>query len=187
MQPVSAPILRLAAQLRAVTAAIAEEDGILAALEAPLRDAALDPAWIRPEFLEPPAEPGFASFLLHQEPDHSLAIFAVSWKPGHGAPPHDHGTWGLVGGVRGQERNRLWHRVDDGSHDGHAELVAGRTCRIGRGEVLRLRRDDIHSVRNEGAEVALSLHAYGRHLNETGRHRFDVDRQEMLPFIIAPR
>ena len=35
----------------------------------------------------------------------------VTWLPGHTSTIHNHGTWGIVALVGGQERNRLWRRV----------------------------------------------------------------------------
>ena len=32
---------------------------------------------------------------------------ALAWLPGRGTPPHDHGTWAIVVGVEGEERNRI--------------------------------------------------------------------------------
>ncbi len=177
---------RLVTHMRDVTAQTGDEALILAALAGPLRLAALEEDWLRPAFAIVPADPGFCSFLLHEEADHGLAVFAVAWAPGQGAPPHDHGTWGLAAGVRGAETNIVWRRVDDGSRPGHAEIEEESRLSIGRGEVIRLSSRDIHSVRNEGDEVALSLHIYGRHLNHTGRHRYEVETQTMHPFIITP-
>ena len=68
------------------------------------------------------AEQGFGFQLLHEEPDHSLAIGALSWLPGRGTPPHNHGTWAVVVGVDGDEVNVFYQRMDDGARDGHAEL-----------------------------------------------------------------
>ena len=65
---------------------------------------------------------GFGFQLLHEEPDHDLAVAALSWLPGRGTPPHDHGTWGVVVGVEGDEVNTFWKRTDDGAKPGHAVL-----------------------------------------------------------------
>ena len=65
---------------------------------------------------------GFGFQVLHEEPDHTLAVAVLSWLPGRGTPPHDHGTWGLVVGVEGDEVNEFWKRVDDGSQPGYADL-----------------------------------------------------------------
>jgi predicted metal-dependent enzyme (double-stranded beta helix superfamily) len=38
--------------------------------------------------------------------------------------PHNHGTWAVVAGVYGPERNAFWKRLDDGSRPGCAKSVA---------------------------------------------------------------
>ncbi|MDC0737502.1 hypothetical protein N6L24_04380 [Cognatishimia sp. SS12] len=37
---------------------------------------------------------------------------------------------------------------------------------------------------NNGRDVAVSLHTYGRHLNHTGRSTFDVAAKTETPFVI---
>ena len=41
-----------------------------------------------------------------------------------------------------------------------------------------------HSVWNNGNEIAISLHTYGRHLNHTGRSIFDVEKKLETPCIV---
>ncbi|WP_342643417.1 cysteine dioxygenase family protein [Rhodoligotrophos ferricapiens] len=142
---------------------------------------------MRDTFLSPPADQGFGSYLLHAEPDRTLAIFVVSWLPRRGAPPHDHGTWGVVCGVKGVETNINWLRTDDQSKPGQAELREDGRVSLGRGDIITVTPKDIHSVINETDEVTLSFHIYGRHLNETGRNRFDVEQKRVEPFIISVR
>ena len=79
--------------------------------------------WLRPEICVPDAEQGFGICVLHEEADHQLAVFVASWLPGRGTPPHDHGTWAVVAGLEGTERNSFWKRLDDRSRPGYAETV----------------------------------------------------------------
>jgi predicted metal-dependent enzyme (double-stranded beta helix superfamily) len=44
--------------------------------------------------------------------------------------------------------------------------------------------EDIHSVWDNGAELAVSLHTYGRHLNHTGRSVFDVAAKSEMPCVV---
>jgi predicted metal-dependent enzyme (double-stranded beta helix superfamily) len=44
--------------------------------------------------------------------------------------------------------------------------------------------EDIHSVWNNGDQIAVSLHTYGRHLNHTGRSVFDVEAKTESPCIV---
>jgi predicted metal-dependent enzyme (double-stranded beta helix superfamily) len=133
---------------------------------------------------EADAEQGFGVHLLHEEADHTLAIFAVSWLPGRGTPPHDHGTWALVAGVDGPETNKFFERVDDRTRPGHAELKKIGEKVFGVGEVAAMPSRAIHLVWNETDKVTLSLHIYGKHINFTGRSQFDLESQTETPFIL---
>ena len=133
------------------------------------------------------AQQGFGFQVLHEEPDHTLAVAALSWLPGRGTPPHDHGTWGIVVGVEGDEINTFWQRVDDGRTPGHAEIrkLSEKTFRPG--EAIALTPDIIHSVHNPADRVSVSLHVYGKNINFTGRSQFDVERRTVTPWIVTQR
>ncbi len=127
---------------------------------------------------------GFGFQLLHEEPDHDLAVAALSWLPGRGTPPHDHGTWGVVVGVEGDEVNTFWKRTDDGSNPNFAALEKLQEKVFPPGVVIGLTPDIIHSVRNDGADVSVSLHVYGRNINFTGRSQFDPAKRTVTPWVV---
>ena len=52
------------------------------------------------------------------------------------------------------------------------------------GDVARCYPEHIHSVRNIGRDISMSLHTYGRHINYTGRSEFDLEQKREKPFII---
>lgn len=141
--------------------------------------------WLREPMCRPDPEQGFGMFLLHEETDHALAVFVVSWLPGRGTPPHDHGTWAVVAGIDGVERNTFWRRVDDGRRPGHAQIVQAGDRAIGPGDVLAMRSGAIHSVSNHSSRLSASLHIYGRHVNHTRRSRFDPLLQTEAPYQVA--
>ena len=131
------------------------------------------------------AEQGFGFQLLHEEPDHSLAVGALSWLPGRGTPPHNHGTWAVVVGVDGDEVNIFYKRMDDGSQAGHAELKELSTKTFAPGQALAMPPHIIHAVRNDSDTLSVSLHVYGRNINFTGRSKFDPERQVEEPFVVT--
>ena len=133
----------------------------------------------------PDSDTGFSVFLLHEEPDHSLAVLAVSWVPGMGVGPHNHGTWAVVAGVRGVEKNTSYIRVDDRRDPGRAALEIRKSTHAGPGELVCMKTGGIHSVRNDGDQVALSLHTYGRHINHTGRSQFDLETGRVADFQVS--
>ena len=131
------------------------------------------------------ADQGFGFQVLHEEPDHTLAVAALSWLPGRGTPPHDHGTWGVVVGVEGDEVNTFWQRVDDGSRSGYAELRRLSEKTFSPGDAIAITPEIIHSVRNDGARISVSLHVYGKNVNFTGRSRFDPDRRTVTRWTVV--
>ena len=142
-------------------------------------------SWIKPEHYETDAEQGFGVHILHEEPDHSLAVFVVAWSPHKGTPPHDHGTWAVVVGMDGEERNVKFNRHDDRSRPDYAELEE--RCRItaGPGDVICMRPRGIHLVHNDTGRVTTSLHTYGRHVNYTDRASFNLETNEATPFKVS--
>jgi predicted metal-dependent enzyme (double-stranded beta helix superfamily) len=128
---------------------------------------------------------GFGFQVLHEELDHTLAVAVLSWLPGRGTPPHDHGTWGLVVGVDGDEVNEFWKRVDDGTKPGHAELQKLSEKVFAPGQTLLLTPNIIHSVRNDSDEISVSLHIYGKHVNFTNRSRFDPEQKTVTPWLVV--
>ena len=181
-------IEQFASALRSITAGTADPRRIVERVAPLARALALSKAWIEARHYEGDAEQGFGAHLLHEEDDHTLAVMAAAWLPGRSVTPHNHGTWAVVVGVDGLERNTFWTRVDDGSRPGHAELHRERDVVVGPGDVVTFQPDTIHSVANEGERVTLSLHVYGTHVNHTERSQFDQERKLEKPFLlkIAP-
>lgn len=147
-----------------------------------LRLASEKDCWLTPEMCRPDPEQGFGVHILHEETDHALTVFVASWLPGRGAPPHDHGTWAVVTGIEGVERNTFWRRVDDRSRPGYAELERAGEKAFGPGAAVALPAGMIHSVRNDTPVTTVSLHVYGMHVNHTVRSQFDPERRTETPF-----
>ena len=179
------PISDLVADLRRITSETTDEHQILSRVRPLARRAALSrDVWLEKRFYAADPDQGFGLHMLHEEPDHTLAIFAVSWLPNRGAPPHNHGTWAVVVGVDGPEKNVFFERADDGSHPGYAELKKIGEKIFDFGEVVAIPNGGLHSVWNETTSVSVSLHIYGKHLNHTGRSQFDLEKQTETPFVV---
>ncbi len=173
------------ADLRRITAATTDYAEIFDQV-APLasRLALAKDTWLKPEHYEINEEQGFGVQPLHEEPDHSLAVFTVAWAPYDGTPPHDHGTWAVVAGVDGTERNDKFNRLDDRSRPEYAELEEKCSFTANACDVVCLKPNGIHVVWNDSDTVAVSLHTYGRHFNYTDRSSFNLDTNEVTPFIV---
>jgi len=145
---------------------------------------AATPGFIKDEYYECDEEQGFAFHLLHEEEDHSNAVFVIAWLPDRGTPAHNHKTWGVVVGVEGEERETWWQRIDDGSTPGYAELKRQTEKAMGPGQVSCVLPEDIHTVWNETDKVSLSLHTYGQHINFTGRSEFDPESKTETQYVV---
>ena len=178
-------ISNLAVDLRSAIGEAGDERDILSRVRPLAQRAALSKdSWLEERFYGADPQQGFGVHLLHEDPGHGLTIFAVSWLPNRGAPPHDHGTWAVIAGVDGPEKNEFFERLDDRSRPGHAELkkVGEKVFRVG--DVLAMRTGQIHSIWNESSSTSLSLHIYGRNIQFTGRSQFDVQGKSETPFVL---
>jgi predicted metal-dependent enzyme (double-stranded beta helix superfamily) len=174
----------LVADLRRIRADCATEHDVIARVRPIARRAALaKDTWFEPRMLNPDPVQGYSPYVLHEEPDHTLAVIAVSWCPGRGTPAHDHGTWAVVAGVDGPETNTFWRRTDDGSREGYAALEQIGEKVFMPGDVLAMPTGTIHAVWNRTDGVTLSLHLYGVHINHTGRFQFDPERHTVAPLV----
>ena len=161
--------------LRRITAEAAGESEIFDRLGPLAQRLVADKSWLKPEYYETDPEQKFGVHVLHEEADHSLAVFMVSWEPHNGVAPHDHGTWALIAGVEGIERNTSYARLDDRSRDGYAEIEVKSELQAGPGDLVCMKNGGIHSVWNETDRVTLSLHTYGMHVNYTERSQYDPE------------
>ena len=175
-------LARFVADLRSITAATADETEVLRQV-APLAERLAASSGLKNEpAIHADIEKGFSFNLLHEESDHSLAVALLSWLPSGATLPHNHGTWGIVVGLEGAEKNIFWRRLDDGGRAGYAELqrVGEMDCVLGQAVVLP--SPTIHSVENTADQPSLSLHVYGKNVYYTGRSQFDVVNKRELPW-----
>ena len=176
---------RFVIDLREITTETRDPREITRRLRPLVRALAVAPSWLAPQHAEPDTSQGFGIHVLHEEPDHSLMVFVAAWAPRRGVAPHNHGTWAVVAGVRGRERNVVWARADDGSRPGHAKLRRVGETIVGPGDVVMMLPESIHSVRNDTDDVTLSLHVYGFNLNLTRRSQFDPERELEEPVTLT--
>ena len=173
---------RFIEELRHVATEAIDEKQLLSRVRPLAHRLAVSKSWLRQEHYRADPEQGFGVHVLHEEADHSLAVFAASWLPSRGAPPHDHGTWAVVVGVDGPEKNVFWERQDNRSRPGYAELRKTGEKMFGPGDVLAMPSGVIHSVLNESTQVSLSLHVYGKHVNHTERSKYDPEQRTETSF-----
>ena len=120
--------------------------------------------FLPPEALEPSDE-GYARHLLYRDPEERFVVAAMVWKPGQGTPIHDHdGAWGMLGMVEGglevvnyfADREIAEGEIALRNDAPHNPSAGGQNPVCGCA--------DIHTVRNQRDDVAVSIHVYPRDL-----------------------
>lgn len=106
-----------------------------------------------------PSTEGGRNLLFYVDPDHGFAINAVVRVPGRRGRPHDHGeAWVLYGVLDGTESLERYHRIDDGSRPGHAEIELTSVTTGSQGKVDLVPPHDIHAEQGgEARSVAIII------------------------------
>ena len=126
--------------------------------------------WL-PEAFAQPHPQFYQQYLLYADPRDRLSVVSFVWGPGQKTPVHDHLTWGLVGGLRGRERETTYEKQADGSYKptGSGVLLPGQTTAVSPSI------GDVHAVENDLTDqTSISIHVYGRNIGRVHRHVFDA-------------
>jgi predicted metal-dependent enzyme (double-stranded beta helix superfamily) len=166
-------------------AAVAVEE-IAPVMHAFMREA---PRFLKPEHFR--ADPGhYARNAIYIAPEQDLSLFALVWSPGQWTPIHDHGSWGVVGVLRGTLHERSYVRVDAAKNtDEGIDLMPGGVFLLNPGTITSFVPNPDHIHRTgvpANAEQVVSLHLYGRNmdsfhiydLDSRSRHRVNVAHNE---------
>lgn len=135
--------------------------------------------WLPAAFAQPHPQ-YYQQYLLYADPRERFSVVSFVWGPGQKTPLHDHTVWGIVGVLRGQERERSFAQRADG---GYAETHAGV---LGPGGVTAVSPTigDVHIVENALADqVSISIHVYGGNIGRISRHVFDPDSGTPKAFV----
>ena len=117
------------------------------------------------DFPPPDTPRGSVSYRIAQTDDDELALYVQCVADGTSAPPHEHRTWAVIVGMRGQELNRLYGPcVGSGEPQVQHEVV------VEHGTGVAMLGDDVHSIHIEGA--ATNFHCYGLALERLAGRRF---------------
>jgi predicted metal-dependent enzyme (double-stranded beta helix superfamily) len=138
-------------------AASGGEDG-LTEVASLLQQLASSPHW--KNLLWPAALPGEELLYELAVSPGCASLYLVSDGSGVISPPHEHGTWAVIAGLRGKEANCLYQRVVAG------QVVPMERVVVGPGEFMVLASTAIHSTEVVGTEPTFHLHLYGKPLNE---------------------
>ena len=139
--------------------------------------------WLAPEHCQ--AVPDrYARYLLHRDRANRFVVMSLVWLPGQSTPIHDHSCWGVMGLADGELEEVLYDRLDDGSRPDYAELEESGRQRVSPGSVSSILPPyrEIHRIANATDGPAISIHVYGRDLDEI--NVFDPSTRRVSPMRI---
>ena len=180
--PIVAPIVPpIVEYIRRTTALVERKPDVpwlLRAVSEAVKPLLRDAAWLPPEFAA--ANPDhYQQYLLYCDPFERFSIVSFVWGPGQRTPIHDHGCWGVVGQLRGQEVSTNYRY----GKDGKLEVSGVDTLEVGQTVAFSPEQGDIHAVVNSSADVAISIHTYGANIGTIERHVYDAATGEALCFV----
>ena len=110
----------------------------------------------------------YTRHLLHRDEQNRFVVLALVWMPGQVTPIHDHSCWGVMGLIHNMLEEVCYDRLDDGKRPDFAELEQSRGTDVGQGGVAYLLPpfEEIHRIGNTSDKPTISLHVYGRDLDE---------------------
>jgi len=126
-------------------------------------------------------------YLLSEDEDDRFALYLSTGLPGRSSPPHNHTTWAVIVGIEGEEQNRIYERVDDGSEPGRGEVRMRDEFVVMKGTGICFMPNDIHSIHVVSEVPTRNFHMYGRsleHLPE--RIQFDTEQGTYAVFPASP-
>ncbi|MEO0455785.1 MAG: cupin [Cyanobacteria bacterium P01_A01_bin.114] len=137
--------------------------------------------WLQMEFDPPSAKTGWSVKFLYREFEFPLTVQMVAWAPGQVSTIHNHGTWGIVALIGGQEKNMLWRSAPSAEQTGATSGSPGPIQKVGEqllspGDIIGFTPGAIHAVEALGDEPTVSFNLYGV-TDFKRRYQFDVEQQ----------
>lgn len=167
---------------------LAEEDGVLRRIERVrelVSDLASTPGWFE-EFMrkmimdrafiesqKPSMWPN--EITLYRSPDKSFIVLAYIWDAKLADIIHDHGSWGVIGTLCAELKERKYERLDNGRREGYAELreTAGKMYAPGETTFVLPLNEGLHAMENPTDGIAISVNVYGKTIGRGYTQFFD--------------
>ncbi|MEB3295051.1 MAG: cupin [Synechococcales bacterium] len=141
---------------------------------APLVRRLLDEAsWLEVLPIAPNPETGWEVVTLYDEPMFPLTVQLVAWAPGTRSPIHNHGCWGLVALLSGEEQNTFWRR--EPTLEQPDRIIQVGEHQLQAGEMVTFFPDAIHQIQALGCQPTISFNLYGE-TDYDRRFEFDSER-----------
>ncbi|QLE58203.1 cupin domain-containing protein [Nostoc sp. TCL26-01] len=165
-------LYRFLTEMEDILNQVSDESSRLPEIRMLVRRLIVNSYWVRSQYLEPSPTTGTSVLLLYDELGFPLTVQTVTFAPGTLSNIHNHGTWGVVAVLKGQEKNTVWRRTQ--SENSQDKIAATGEITLLPGDIISFTPDAIHSVQAIGDEPTVTFNIYG----ETDpKQRFEFDSQ----------
>ncbi len=142
-----------------------------------IRKLLLNVYWISQEIPTPSSETEVK--LLYDEPGYPLTLQTEIMLPGTRTTIHNHGTWGVVATLQGQQKNTFWKVVPTTKYPQDIEKIGQQVFQTG--DIISFTTEAIHCVEAIGNEPTVTLNLYGD-TNASKRFKFDPETHKAYHF-----
>jgi predicted metal-dependent enzyme (double-stranded beta helix superfamily) len=136
-------------------------------------------SWLEIMPILPDPDLGWEVVTLYDEPLFPLTVQMVAWAPGTQSPVHNHGCWGIVALMSGQEHNQFWRRSPTDESPDRLE-VTGETI-VDPGQIITFLPEAIHQITALGTTPTISFNLYGE-TDYDQRFEFDLNSNQAALF-----
>lgn len=129
--------------------------------------------WIRTQKPDMPDDAVLSNMparVLYDEAGYPLTVQTAIAPPGTVSSIHNHGNWGIVAILEGEECNTLWQVTPDNTFPNRVEPVGDLILLPG--DIIAFTSDAIHSVKAVGDMPTFSFNLYGETFHS---RRFEYD------------
>ncbi|MBW4672893.1 MAG: cupin [Desmonostoc geniculatum HA4340-LM1] len=163
-------VYRFLTEVEDVLNSVEDESSCLPEIRMLVRRLFVNSYWVRSQHLEPSPKTGTSVLLLYDELGFPLTVQTVTFAPGTRSTIHNHGTWGVVAVLKGQEKNTFWQRTHSSESQDKIECTG--EIILSPGDIISFTPDAIHCVEALGNEPTVTFNVYG----ETDpKERFEFD------------
>ncbi len=163
-------LYRFLTEVEDVLNGVDDESSRLPEIRMLVRRLVVNSYWVQSQYSEPDPATGNSVLLLYDELGFPLTVQTVTFAPGTRSTIHNHGTWGVVAVLKGQEKNTSWQRTH--SPDCVNKIAPTGEITLFPGDIVSFTPDAIHSVEAVGEEPTVTFNVYG----ETDpQERFEFD------------
>ncbi|WP_353929151.1 AraC family ligand binding domain-containing protein [Okeanomitos corallinicola TIOX110] len=164
-------LYRFLTEVEDVLINVEDESNCLPELRILVRRLITNSYWVQTQNLEPDPKTGVSVLLLYDELGFPLTVQTVTFAPGTKSNIHNHGTWGIVLILKGQEKNTFWRRKSNPELTDQIEQVG--ELNLHPGDLISFTPDTIHQVQSIGEEPTVTFNIYGE-TDSQKRFEFDI-------------